>query len=391
MTGRLSLSERPAAATIVKTERTFYTYIGNGVAAMAHTLSTHFSKLLQDIQPPEHRLDEAVELPPLVKKYLAGHEEFETKYPHSRQVGSYAQHLSVGDVKDVDFLIRVDVDTTDDSTAREVLKGLKDALDDLPEALGYTGATDFDITRNRRSVHVTFEQEDFHLDVVPCVAPEGFDESIFVPDWGFKKWVPSHPLGVVTLVKDLEAEHPGKFRNLAKLLKHFRNTHMTYMKPKSYWLVALAIDAVSSDRIDTTKPLAVVFDQLLNHLHDEYYPTYCRTDGATPNIKDPMLEHNVSWNWSHNAFEAFMRRLEDGIGWTGRALVTEDKDTAIELWQRVFGDEFPSDVNDYARTLAATGQPGYSHATRAGWVLPGAAAAKSTSVPPTRYYGREEG
>lgn len=358
---------------------------------MVHTLSTYFSRLLQDIQPPQHRLDKAVELTPQVQEYLEDHDEFETKYPHSRQVGSYAQHLSVGDVKDVDFLVRVDVDTTDDSTGREVLRDLKDALDGLPKSLGYIGATDFDITRNRRSVHVTFEQENFHLDVVPCVAPNGFDELIYIPDWGFKTWVESHPLGVVKLVKDLEAEHPGKFRNLAKLLKHFRNTHMTYMKPKSYWPVTMAIDAIDNGHIDTTKPLAVAFDQLLNYLYDKYYPTYCRTDGATPHIKDPMLGHNVSPSWSRNAFKAFMDRLADGKGWTGRALATDDKDTAIELWQKVFGDEFPENVDEYARSLAAAGQPGSSRATRTGLILPGAAAANATSVPPTGYYGREEG
>lgn len=355
---------------------------------VTYTLSTHFSKLLQDIQPAQYRLDKAVELTPQVQDYLKRHTEFVTKYPYSRQVGSYAQHLSVGDVKDVDFLIRVDVDTDDDSTARDVLRDLKDALDDLPEELGYTGATDFDITRNRRSVHVTFEQEDFHLDVVPCVAPEGFDESVFVPDWGFKTWVPSHPLGVVELVKDLEADHPGKFRSLAKLLKHFRNTHMTNMKPKSYWMVAMAIDAVDNGHVDTSEPLAVAFDQLLNYLYNKYYPIYCRTDGTTPNIKDPMLGHNVSWNWSRNAFEAFMRRLEDGKGWSGRALATDDKETAIGLWQEVFGDDFPESVEEYAKTLAAAGQPGSSYASRTGLILPGAAA-KSTAVPTTRYYGRE--
>lgn len=356
---------------------------------MSYTLSTYFAKLLQNIQPPEHRLAEAVELTPLIREYLEDHEEFETKYPHSRQVGSYAQHLSVGDVKDVDFLVRVDVDTCDGSTAREVLRGLKDALDGLPAATGYAGATDFSITRNRRSVHVTFEQKDFHLDVVPCVAPNGFEESIFVPDWGFDKWVESHPLGVVELVKELEVAHPGKFRNLAKLLKHYRNTHMIYMKPKSYWLVAMAIDAVSNNHVDTTKPLAEVFDQLLNYLYEKFYPTYRRTEEATPNIKDPLLGHNVSWNWSRNDFEAFMRLLERGKGWTNRALTTDDRGTAIELWQKVLGPEFPSNVDEYAKVLASSGQPGASHASRVGLILPGAVVASSTPVQPTRYYGRQ--
>ncbi len=355
-----------------------------------HTLGTHFAKLLKDIRPPQHRLDKAVELTPLVQDYLKAHQEFETKTPHSRQVGSYAQHLSVGDVKDVDFLVRVDRDPEDGDAARDVLRNLKDALDGLPEALDYTGSTEFDITRNRRSIHVEFEEEDFHLDVVPCIAPNGFDESIFVPDWGFKEWVPSHPVGVVKLVEDLEAEYPGKFRNLAKLLKHFRNTQMTYMRPKSYWLVAMAIDAVQNGHVDTSEPLAVAFDQLLNHLYDKYLPIYERNDDTTPDISDPMLDHNVSWNWSRNAFTSFMDCLKVGKGWTGRALSEDDKDEAIRLWRKVFGDAFPESVDQYARTLAATGQPGSSYVNRAGMILP-TAAGKSRPVPATRYYGCDEG
>lgn len=358
---------------------------------MAHTLGTHFQKMLTSIQPSPERLDLAVKLPGQVREYLAANTDFATKPPHSRLAGSYAQDLSVGDVKDVDFLVRIDGDPDqDDPTAREVLRNLKDALDGLPEHLGYTGSSEFDIDRNRRSVHVGFAEQDFHLDVVPCIAPDGFDAPVFVPDWGFQKWIESHPLGVVATIQAMEADHPGRFRNITKLLKHFRNVHMINMRPKSYWLVAMSIDAIKSGDIDTNQPLAIVFDQMLNYLYDKHYPTYCRTDGATPNIQDPMLGHNVSWNWSRNAFESFMRRLEDGKGWTGRALATDDRDTAIGLWQKVFGDVFPSTVDEYAKALAAAGRPGSSYATRTGLILPGAAAAKNTPVPPTRYYGREK-
>jgi len=356
-----------------------------------HTLGTHFTKLLENIQPPPHRLKKAQKIPARVRDFLAEHKEFKTMPPHSRLVGSYAQHLSVGDVKDVDILVRVDGDPeANDPPAREVLRGLKAALDDLPEYLGYHGESEFDINRNRRSVHVRFNEEDFHLDVVPCIAPQGFEAPIYVPDWGFKKWIKSHPLGVVTLIQELEDEHPGKFRNVTKLLKHFRNTHMVYMRPKSYWLVAMSIEAVKDGAVDTSEPLAVVFDQLLNHLYTKYSPIYQRTDGATPHIKDPMLGHDVSWNWSRNDFEAFLRRLEEGKRWTGEALKQDDKDEAIKYWRKVFGDEFPEDVDEYASALAATHWPGVAHASSRGVILSGAVeGVKSTPVLPTRYYGDE--
>jgi len=356
---------------------------------MVHFLTPHFGKLIQNIQPSSERLELAETLPQQVRDYLAGNDEFVTRSPHSRLVGSYAQHLTVGDVKDVDFLVRVDGDPeVNEPTVRTVLSELASALRDLPEHLGYSGDTYFDITRNRRSVQVKFEYEDFYLDVVPCIAPNNFGDSIFVPDWGFKKWIESHPRGVVRLIEELDDKYNKKFRGLVKLFKHFRNNHMTYMKPKSYWLVAMAIEAVESNDIDMSEPVAAAFDQLLNHLYDKYHRTYLRTDGTVPRIKDPMLGHNVAWNWERSHFEAFMRRLEDGKGWSGRALDHYDKAEAIKLWQNVFGEEFPTNIDDHAKSHAASRQPGSAYATPTGLILPGAAPAlKSTPVQPTRYYG----
>lgn len=160
------------------------------------TLTTHFRKLLEEIQPPDDRLELAKTLPREVREFLRLHEEFITRSPHSRLAGSYAQFLTVGDVKDVDFLIRVDGDQdANDPTARSVLSGLVKALKELPENLGYVGDADFDFTRNRRSVQVKFENEEFYLDVVPCIAPTGstnqFTSRIGVTRHGFSpiRWV----------------------------------------------------------------------------------------------------------------------------------------------------------------------------------------------------------
>lgn len=132
------------------------------------TLGTHFDELLKNIRPPQERLDAARDLPPLVRDYLKTHQDFSTVAPHSRLVGSYAQHMPVGDVKDVDFLVRVDGDPeANEPEAKQLIQELKNALDDLPEALGYEGWAGVDIERARRSVHVYIKGRDFHLDGVP--------------------------------------------------------------------------------------------------------------------------------------------------------------------------------------------------------------------------------
>ncbi|MCI0560084.1 MAG: nucleotidyltransferase [Nitrososphaera sp.] len=305
------------------------------------TLGTHFEKLLKNIQPLEERLDATRDLPPLVRSYLEECQDFPTVSPHSRLVGSYAQHTSVGDVKDVDFLVRVDGDPEkNEPEAKQLIRDLKKALDDLPEALGYMGSAGIDIERARRSVHVYFERYDFHLDVVPCIAPVGFEEVIYVPDRGLNKWIKSHPVGFIDLLKDLNENSSGKVRRLYKLLKHFRNYHMKTRRPKSYWLGALLIHHISkADGLDTSKSLAELFHDLLDAVYNQYDHLLHIDDTATPNIPDPMLGHNISWNWSRSHFETFMRRLDDGRTWARKALDSEDRETAIDWWQKVFGAE----------------------------------------------------
>ena len=149
------------------------------------TLGTHFDELLRNLRPPQERRNAARDLPPLVREYLEHHEDFETVSPHSHLVGSYAQHVVVGDVKDVDFLVRVPGDPhANEPEARDLISDLRKALDDLPEALGYEGWAGVDIERARRSVHVYIKRRDFHLDVVPCIAPDGFGKLLYVPDRG---------------------------------------------------------------------------------------------------------------------------------------------------------------------------------------------------------------
>lgn len=359
------------------------------------TLGTHFEELLKRTRPPQERLRKARDLPPEVRQYLQEHEDFETVSPHSRLVGSYAQGLCVGDVKDVDFLVRVPGDPAENEPeARWVIEELKTALDGLPAALGYVGEAEMDIERARRSVHVYFQGEDFHLDAVPCTAPDGFDDVIYVPDRGFNEWVPSHPSGYIHLLRSLDAKHGDKVRRLIRLLKHFRDYQMKTQKPKSYWLGALVIHHIQqADSLNTTLSLAELFRDLCAAIYNQYDHLLWTSETATPNIPDPMLAHNISWNWGRSHFETFMRRLEDGRKWATKALDTNERATAIEYWQRVFGQEyFPSEVEKSAARLAGLGYPGQARVAGTGRIVSDrTSASRTTPVQPTTFHGEENG
>lgn len=359
-----------------------------------HTLGTHFEKLIQNLSPAQERRDAARDLPEVVRNYLRTSQDFATVDPHTHLVGSYAQDLSVGDVKDVDILVRVDGDpTTNNPEAKKVIRSLGAALRELPEWdelplwLGLGG--NVDVTGSRRSVHIFFEGHAFHLDIVPCIAPDGFSAELWVPDRGWNSWVRSHPVGIVQLITMLNDRHGGKVRPLGKLLKHFRNHQMQYRRPKSYWLVALLLHQVQEGRLDFDQPLALVFRDLLEEIYNKYAPLLSRNDQATPNIADPLLDHNVSWNWDRSDFEAFMNRLANGTDWATSALAAHDRDEAIKWWQKIFGASyFPSDVSSYARTLTAASYPGAAHAAGTGLILPSRPdSGVSTPIKRTTFHG----
>lgn len=205
-------------------------------------LGTHFEELLKKLQPPKERLEAARALPPLVRAYIAESKDFPTVEPHSRLAGSYPQNMAVGDVKDVDTLVCVSGNPkANKPEAKQLIQDMARMLGGLPEALGYEGWAEIDIERARRSVHVYFKGYDFHLDFVPCIAPDGFENVLYVPDRGFNKWIASHPIGYINLLNELQKQHDDKVKPLGRMLKHFRNYQMKTRKPKSYLLMMIAL------------------------------------------------------------------------------------------------------------------------------------------------------
>lgn len=306
------------------------------------TLSVYFEELLGNIEPPEHRLAVATEIPADVRQFLQDSEDFEAEYPHSRLTGSYKRYTAVHNIKDVDFLVFVRCEGKRPESA-DVLKVLRRVLDDLPDALGYGGRAQT-LRGQRRSVRVEFEDQDFHLDVVPALIPEGTDEPLLVPDREWGKWVKSHPLGYGKALSALNAVNGKKVVRLVKIFKHWRTFQMQQNRPKSYWLEALVYRHINKGWVTTEgKSYAGLFTDLLRSVHGRFQEKLDK--GGVPKIPDPMLDNDVAFNWERSAFESFMRRLDESIGWAERALDKDrdQLDEAVALWQKVFGEEYFTD------------------------------------------------
>ncbi|MGC4104897.1 MAG: hypothetical protein QM753_00900 [Thermomicrobiales bacterium] len=131
---------------------------------------------------------------------------------------------------------------------------------------------------------------------------------------------------------------------MIKLFKHWRTVQMQLRRPKSYWLEALVYRHLLQDWVTVDgKGYAELFTDLLRSIYDRFQPAL--DGGWVPNIPDPMLNHNIAFNWEWAAFKSFMTRLDESIGWAERALAktSDGLDDAVALWQKIFGEEFFTD------------------------------------------------
>jgi hypothetical protein len=351
-----------------------------------YILTTYFIELLKNIEPPQHRLEAAKELPSKVRTYLENMDNFPTLPPYSCLAGSYRRHTAIGDIRDVDIIVKADV--TLNENAGSTIRRLKNALDSLPEALGLQGYAE--IKPSRRSVHVHFVDKDFHLDIVPAVIPREIDQNLYIPDKSWEKWIPSNPIGYCRYLSELNEKYGGKVVPLIKLVKHFRDYQMKIMKPKSYWLEALVVYHVTNGSVDMQQSLAEIFRDLMSVIYVKFAPLLGREDGATPHIPDPMLGNDISWNWERTHFETFMRKVKEAENAATKALQMDKQEEAIKLWQIVFGeDKFPKDVKQTAQKLAEAA-PGVAFVSSTGFInTQKPYSGKYVTSQATKFYGEE--
>ena len=326
------------------------------------SLRDHFLTLLRRIQPKEDRLALAVELPAKVRDFLKESEKIITVEPHTRLSGSYARETAIKQIKDVDILLFVDPEYKEkEDSAKATINLLVNALDGLPKALGdENGRVDADLSlkRQRRSVlvHVTIDEEEFDMDIVPSIDEGDSPEPLEVPDRDLSKWVPSNPLGYNKSLSELNQDQQGKIVPLIKMFKHWRDVQMKYRRPKSYWQECMVHKHADAKKLKIEdSSYGELFHSLLVSIYEDYVGTF-EKEGAVPFVKDPMLGNNVAKTWTRVEFETFMRRIEESKNWAARALQTDDETKAIELWQKVFNEDggeeyFPTTVDEAMKSI----------------------------------------
>lgn len=343
-------------------------------------LQQHFKILLQNILPPEERSKKAETIWSEIRDFLKEQNDLKIVGPHTRLTGSYARGTAVGDIKDVDLLVFID-HGYESEKPDAILKSLKKTLNDYP------GLGNIDVSPQRRSIHMFFEDYDFCLDVVPAIAPDGTDKPLLVPDRAKEKWIDSHPLGHAAHLSKINQENGGKIIPLIRLVKHWRDVQMAYKRPKSYWLECLIVNLLCQGEIVTEgKSYAELFTELTEVIYKRFNKHL--EEGKVPQIRDPMLGNNVASNWERGHFETFMTRLDETRKLARKALEQEETETAVEIWKKIFKDNFPSTVEVEAVEMTNAIRDSKAFVTSAGTLTTTPSNDKpSTKIVPQRFYG----
>lgn len=352
------------------------------------TYPDYFSALLSNIEPDSTRLETAIQIVPQVREHLKAHLELTTIEPHTRLAGSYPRSTAIGNLKDVDTLVFVHKDYLEQKPST-VLYLLYNILEQLPDTIG--GHVTVNLRKQRRSINVCFTDIDLYLDIVPVVMPTNIDEVLRVPDRGWEEWPETHPLGYQQFLSNLNKEHKGKVVPLVKLIKHWKDCHFVYKRPKSYWLECMVVRHIDKGWVKTDGfSYAQLFTSTLESIYTRYEGRLNQQVITPPHLHDPMLGNNVAWNWEADHFKTFMARVDESYRWAKRALeLNNDQETdGVQLWQKVFRNTFPTLAEIRAKQAAEASRTGSLYVTSTGRPITSTSTKEQGIIsPPHRFFG----
>lgn len=294
---------------------------------------TQFENLLRDIEPSPTTKSNASSAHTALRKYLAGHEDFKKVHLNTFLSGSYARDTSIRPRTKGDQVSRPDIDiivvtnhTLYDKPA-DVLWLLRKTLKEEYE---------LDDAPHTRSVGVLSPLAE--MDVVPLIAPNGMDGTLYLPDKKAEQWIVTNPPGHTAWGTAVNKKADGRFKPLVKLNKWWRRENPTVSKrPKGFVIECIVAECMSY----TEKNYPELFVGTLEAIVSKYAIHIALKQ--VPRIADPSVSGNsVTARLSFDAFEGFYNKAKSHAELARRALAESDEDRALDLWRQIFGARFPA-------------------------------------------------
>lgn len=206
-------------------------------------------------------------------------------------------------------------------TPTQVLQSIRDAL-----AEWRTG-----VRRNGQAVTLHYQTWP-NVDVVPVSKTTNQDGEVLhynVPNSNTNSWIESRPKSFSSAIEAKSAECGSNFRRIIKMIKHWNRFHGDFLS--SYHIEVLAVKVFSGYLGDTPWYIFQFFVEALKLLRG---PLWYDTGFA---------DDYLSWADRQEVLKRFDKAVERSrIAWYKTCGSNDDDKGAIELWQQIFGNDFPN-------------------------------------------------
>lgn len=206
-------------------------------------------------------------------------------------------------------------------TPTQVLQSIRDSL-----AQWRTGAR-----RNGQAVTLHYETWP-NVDVVPVSRTLNEDGSVShynVPDSNTDSWIKSRPKSFASTIEAKSVGCGSNFRRIIKMIKHWNRFHGDFLR--SYHIEVLAIKVFSGGLDDTPWHVYNFFKEARVLLQG---PLWYDTGFA---------DDYLSWADRQEVLKRFDKAIEKSLlAWFNTCMPNDNHKIAIELWQQIFGNDFPS-------------------------------------------------
>lgn len=298
-------------------------------------IQTQFRQFLKDIEPSRTTKKRAQNAHTRLRDFIRSHETFKQHHEGTFLSGSYKRDTAIrpqtqgGDEERPDVDIIVITNHSLDDAPGDVVSLLYDTLSDKYDKL----------REQTRSVGVFTSTAD--MDVVPIIAPDGMDGTLYIPDRRLQKWLETNPPAHTTWTTEMNAASEGRFKPLVKLAKWWRRANPTIAeRPKGFMIECIVAECMEFGEAQ----YAELFLSLMETIESRYSADVSLE--RVPFIADPGVPGNsVLSGMTFSEFEDLYNKVAACAEIGRRALDAGDAEEGLQLWRDVFGSRFPAPAN----------------------------------------------
>lgn len=305
-------------------------------------IQTQFRNFLRDIEPSPTTKNNAKAAHTALRKFLREHDSFKLVHLDTFLSGSYRRDTAIRpriiDGKeqrpDIDIIV-VTNHTLYDNPA-DVLGLLRQTLKERYEIKQ---------PPNARSVGILTKT--VNMDVVPIIAAQGMQGTLYIPDRRLEQWLVTNPPRHTSWTTEVNQASGGRFKPLVKLMKWWRREKPTVSKrPKGFVIECIVAECMDYEGTQYDELFLGTLEEIVNKYRSDI------TFRVVPHIDDPGVQGNsVTSGMTFSAFEGFYNKVKAHAELGRRAQAEQDEDKKLAIWRKIFGPRFPTPAVTKSETL----------------------------------------